>query len=329
MSNLTSRPYDVVALGELLIDFVSYTTTTQGNQAFEACPGGAPCNLLACLSKQGKRTAFIGKVGQDQFGYLLRDRIAQAGIDSSYLMFDQHIPTTLAFVHTFADGDRDFSFYRKPGADMMLQADELPTELFAQTKIFHHGTLSMTHPEVRDATVKAIDLAKQAGTLVSFDPNLREPLWDTLDHAKEEIRYGLAHCDILKISDNEVEFLTGIADDYPRAIAQLKQEFNIPLIFVTLGKQGSMCFSGDQAPVMVPGRVVNAVDTTGAGDTFFGAVLNYLVEHNLLDQLRSLDPATQTQILNVANATAALITLRKGALSVMPSPEEVQAMLNA
>lgn len=329
MSNLTSRPYDVVALGELLIDFVSYTTTAQGNQAFEACPGGAPCNLLACLSKQGKRTAFIGKVGQDQFGYLLRDRITQAGIDSSYLRFDPQIPTTLAFVHTFADGDRDFSFYRKPGADMMLQASELPTELFAQTKIFHHGTLSMTHPEVRSATETAISLAKQARTLVSFDPNLREPLWDSLDHAREEIRYGLAHCDILKISDNEVEFLTGIANDYPRAIAQLRQEFKIPLIFVTLGKQGSMCFSGNQEPVMVPGRVVNAIDTTGAGDTFFGAVLNYLVEQQLLDQLTTLTPATQKQILNVANATAALITLRKGALSVMPSTAEIQDMLNS
>ena len=191
------KKYDVIALGELLIDFPMNGKSEQGNNLFEACPGGAPCNVLALLNKMGKKTAFIGKVGEDQFGTLLRDTITEAGIDASHLMMDKDVNTTLAFVHTFPDGDREFSFYRNPGADMMLREDEVDPEFIAQTKLFHFGTLSMTHDGVRAATKKALKAAKENGCLISFDPNLRPPLWSSLDLAKEQMEYGFGYCDIL------------------------------------------------------------------------------------------------------------------------------------
>ena len=193
------KKYDVVALGELLIDFTMNGQSEQGNNLFEACPGGAPCNLLALLHKMGKKTAFVGKVGKDQFGTLLRNTISEAGIDASHLVTDEEVNTTLAFVHTFPDGDREFSFYRNPGADMMLHEDEVDEEFVKDTRIFHFGTLSMTHDGVRAATKKAVSAAKDGGCLISFDPNLREPLWSSLDLAKEQMEYGFSMCDILKI----------------------------------------------------------------------------------------------------------------------------------
>ena len=206
---MVQKTFDVVALGELLIDFTENGTSAQGNTLFEACPGGAPCNMLAMLRKLGKKCAFIGKVGDDMFGRLLRQVILDAGIQANSLILDPQIPTTLAFVKTLPDGDREFSFYRKPGADMMLTERELPLELLQNTKIFHFGTLSMTHPGVRATTVRAVEFAKENGALVSFDPNLRPPLWDNLELAREQIAWGLARCDILKIADNELEFCAG------------------------------------------------------------------------------------------------------------------------
>ena len=204
--------FDVTALGELLIDFTENGLSGQGNTLFEANPGGAPCNVLAMLKKLGRSCAFVGKVGDDMFGHLLRDVAEQVGICMDYLLTDQDARTTLAFVKTFPNGDRDFSFYRSPGADMMLTEDELPLGVIANSRIFHFGTLSMTHEGVRRATCKAIDCAKQGGALISFDPNLRPPLWDSLDEARGQIEYGLARCDILKIADNELEFMTGETD---------------------------------------------------------------------------------------------------------------------
>ena len=214
------KRFDVVALGELLIDFTESGVSSQGNNLFEACPGGAPCNVLAMLRKTGKRCAFIGKVGDDMFGRYLRDTIVAAGINADGLVMDPEIPTTLAFVKTFANGDRDFSFYRKPGADMMLTEQELPEEMLADSRIFHFGTLSMTHPGVRAATIRAIELARKSGGWISFDPNLRPPLWNNLEAAREQIAFGLSKCDILKIADNELLFMTGEADFY-RGAAQL------------------------------------------------------------------------------------------------------------
>ena len=212
------KKYDVIALGELLIDFTMNGQSEQGNNMFEACPGGAPCNVLALLNKMGKKTAFLGKVGKDQFGRLLRDTITEAGIDASHLVMDEEVNTTLAFVHTFPDGDREFSFYRNPGADMMLKPEEVDPEFVGQAKLFHFGTLSMTHEGVREATKKALKAAKEGGCLISFDPNLRPPLWSSLDLAKEQMEYGFGCCDILKISDNEIQFVSG-KEDYDEGIA--------------------------------------------------------------------------------------------------------------
>lgn len=236
--------YDVVALGELLIDFTESGKSEQGNLLLEVNPGGAPCNVLAMLNQLGKKVAFVGKVGQDMFGNLLKNTLDEVGISSEYLLMDQNIRTTLAFVHTLADGDREFSFYRNPGADMMLRESEINLELLKQTKIFHFGTLSMTHDEVRKATKKAIACAKEAGALISFDPNLREPLWSSLDLAKEQMEYGFQQCDILKISDNEIQFVTG-EEDYDQGIRRLQERYHIPLILLTLGKDGSRAYYRD------------------------------------------------------------------------------------
>ena len=316
-----AKKYDVIALGELLIDFTMNGQSEQGNNMFEACPGGAPCNVLALLNKMGKKTAFIGKVGKDQFGALLRDTITEAGIDASNLMVDENVNTTLAFVHTFPDGDREFSFYRNPGADMMLTADEVDPEVVKDTKVFHFGTLSMTHEGVREATKKAVETAKANGCLVSFDPNLRPPLWSSLDLAKEQMEYGFGKCDILKISDNEIQFVSG-KEDYDEGIAYLQEKYNIPLILLTMGKDGSRAYYKGMR-VERPGFSVKAIETTGAGDTFCGSSLNYLVEHDF-------DNLTEEQLgemLTFANAAAALVTTKKGAIKAMPVKEEVLELI--
>nr|WP_288645113.1 carbohydrate kinase [uncultured Mediterraneibacter sp.] len=316
-----AKKYDVIALGELLIDFTMNGQSEQGNNMFEACPGGAPCNVLALLNKMGKKTAFIGKVGKDQFGALLRDTITEAGIDASNLMVDENVNTTLAFVHTFPDGDREFSFYRNPGADMMLTADEVNPEVVKDTKVFHFGTLSMTHEGVREATKKAVETAKANGCLVSFDPNLRPPLWNSLDLAKEQMEYGFGKCDILKISDNEIQFVSG-KEDYDEGIAYLQETYNIPLILLTMGKDGSRAYYKGMR-VERPGFSVKAIETTGAGDTFCGSSLNYLVDHDF----ENLTEEQLGEMLTFANAAAALVTTKKGAIKAMPVKEEVLELI--
>ena len=316
-----AKKYDVIALGELLIDFTMNGQSEQGNNMFEACPGGAPCNVLALLNKMGKKTAFIGKVGKDQFGALLRDTITEAGIDASNLMVDENVNTTLAFVHTFLDGDREFSFYRNPGADMMLTADEVNPEVVKDTKVFHFGTLSMTHEGVREATKKAVETAKANGCLVSFDPNLRPPLWSSLDLAKEQMEYGFGKCDILKISDNEIQFVSG-KEDYDEGIAYLQETYNIPLILLTMGKDGSRAYYKGMR-VERPGFSVKAIETTGAGDTFCGSSLNYLVDHDF----ENLTEEQLGEMLTFANAAAALVTTKKGAIKAMPVKEEVLELI--
>ena len=316
-----AKKYDVIALGELLIDFTMNGQSEQGNNMFEACPGGAPCTVLALLNKMGKKTAFIGKVGKDQFGALLRDTITEAGIDASNLMVDENVNTTLAIVHTFPDGDREFSFYRNPGADMMLTADEVNPEVVKDTKVFHFGTLSMTHEGVREATKKAVETAKANGCLVSFDPNLRPPLWSSLDLAKEQMEYGFGKCDILKISDNEIQFVSG-KEDYDEGIAYLQETYNIPLILLTMGKDGSRAYYKGMR-VERPGFSVKAIETTGAGDTFCGSSLNYLVDHDF----ENLTEEQLGEMLTFANAAAALVTTKKGAIKAMPVKEEVLELI--
>lgn len=319
--SVMEKKYDVIALGELLIDFTMNGQSDQGNNMFEACPGGAPCNVLALLNRMGKKTAFIGKVGEDQFGRLLRDTITEAGIDASNLKTDKKVNTTLAFVHTFPDGDREFSFYRNPGADMMLSEDEVEPSFVGQTKIFHFGTLSMTHDGVRAATKKAVQAAKDGGCLVSFDPNLRPPLWTSLDLAKEQMEYGFSVCDILKISDNEIQFVSG-KEDYDEGIAYLQEKYQIPLILLTMGKDGSRAYyKGMRAER--PGFPVKTIETTGAGDTFCGSSLNYILEHDF----SNLTEEELGEMLTFANAAAAIVTTKKGAIRAMPAREEVQELI--
>ena len=313
------KQYDVVALGELLIDFTENGLSGQGNPLLEANPGGAPCNVLAMLNKLGRKTAFIGKVGNDQFGKMLKEVVEESGTDVSGLAMDEQVHTTLAFVHTFPDGDREFSFYRNPGADMMLTKEEVDPELIKKARIFHFGTLSSTHAGVREATRYAIDVAKENGLLVSFDPNLREPLWESLDQAKEEILYGMSRCDILKISDNEMEFMTGTTD-YNKGVEMLREQFDIPLICVTLGREGSRAFYKDMIVEAAPFVREDTIETTGAGDTFEACTLNYILEHGLED----LTEENLKEMLTFANAGASIITTRKGALKVMPEKEEIE-----
>ena len=313
---------DVTALGELLIDFTQNGTSEQGNSLFEANPGGAPCNVLAMLSKLGHKTAFIGKVGNDSFGKQLKDVLEEVGIDATNLTMDDEVHTTLALVHTFADGDRDFSFYRNPGADMMLTEEEIPEDLIRNSKIFHFGTLSMTHEGVRNATKRALEIAKKSGCIISFDPNLRTPLWDSLETAKEQVVYGLNYCDILKISDNEIQWLAG-KEDYTDGVNWILDRYHIPLILVSMGKEGSRAYYKGNMVEAAPFLQKNTIETTGAGDTFGGCVLHYVLEHGL----EGLTEDNLTDMLRFANAAAALITTRKGALRVMPSIEEVNAVL--
>lgn len=316
------KTIDVTALGELLIDFTESGLSEQGNTLLEANPGGAPCNVLAMLTRLGRSTAFIGKVGDDSFGRHLKQVVAEAGIYTRGLLLDRAVHTTLAFVHKKPDGDRDFSFYRDPGADMMLEAREVPEELIAASRFFHFGSLSMTHPGVRAATRLALDLAEKHGCLISFDPNLREPLWDSLDAAREQIAFGLSRCDVLKISDNELRWFTG-EEDFDAGIAKLLDMYPIPLILLSKGRDGSSAYHRGMRIDAAPFLQKHTVETTGAGDTFCACVLNYLLDHDY----RYLSAGELQEMLRFANAAASLITTRKGALRVMPALEEVEALL--
>ncbi len=318
------KRYDVVALGELLIDFTENGVSGQGNPVFEANPGGAPCNVLAMLRKLGKTCAFIGQVGDDMFGHQLKAVAGQAGIDMSALIMDRDVPTTLAFVKTYPNGDRDFSFYRSPGADMMLKEDELPLDMIRDTRIFHFGTLSMTHENVRNATKTAVLTAKEAGAVISFDPNLRPPLWKDLEEAREQMAWGLSRCDVLKISDNEIEFLTG-TDDFDKGVEAIRKQWpGIRLINVTAGPGGSYAYI-QGTRVFVPGFLLGGtIETTGAGDTFCASVLNFILEHGL----DSLNGDGLKEMLRFANAAAYLVTTKKGAIRSMPERAQVEAILN-
>ena len=313
--------YDVAALGELLIDLTQNGMSEQGNPILEANPGGAPCNVLALLSKMGHKTAFLGKVGKDGFGEQLTKGLVETGISTEGLQYDTQVHTTLAVVHTYADGDRDFSFYRNPGADMMLKAEEVDEQIIKNSKIFHFGSLSMTDQPCRSAHLHALKIAEEAGCLRSYDPNLRPPLWPNLEVAKENILELMAHCDILKISDNEIQWLSG-KEDYDEGIAWLRSQFDIPLIFLTLGKDGSRAYCGD-VRTQQAGFKLNTIETTGAGDTFFGSVLHQILEKGF----RPYTKEELDEMLRFANAAAALVTTRRGALRVMPSKDEIAEIL--
>ena len=318
------KKFDVTALGELLIDFTDNGKSAQGNTLFEANPGGAPCNVLAMLNKCGHPTAFIGKVGKDIFGLKLKSTLEEVGINTSNLIVDENARTTLAFVQTFEDGDRDFSFFRNPGADMLLTAQEVDEELIKDSRIFHFGTLSMTHDGVREATKRAIAVAKESGAVISFDPNLRPPLWNSLEDAKVQVAYGLGQCDVLKISDNEIQWFTG-EEDFDAGIAKLRKEYDIPLILLSMGRDGSRAYYKDLKVEAAPFLQESTIETTGAGDTFGGSCLHYILKYGLDD----LDESRLKEMLTFANAAASIVKTRKGALRVMPEIEEVESFIQS
>ena len=316
---MTNKKYDVVALGELLIDFTENGLSEQGNPLLEANPGGAPCNVLSMLQKLGDKTAFIGKVGNDSFGHLL----TKVGIDTRNLVMDEEVHTTLAFVHTYPYGDRDFSFYRNPGADMNLKEEEVDESLIASSSIFHFGTLSLTDESVKNATQKAVKVAKENGLTITFDPNLREPLWRSLEEAHKQVAWGLQQADVVKISDNEITWFTGM-DNYDEGIAFLQKEYpNLKLICLSMGGDGSKAVYRD-IHVAYPAFLQEAtIETTGAGDTFCACMIHTVLENGI----DHLDEEKLKEMLKFANAAASLVTTKKGALRVMPTKEEVETFI--
>jgi fructokinase len=313
------KDYDVVALGELLIDFIPHGTSERGNPTIEANAGGAPCNVLAMLTKLGNKTAFIGKVGNDYFGNFLRDTVSSVGIGTTNLILDSEHSTTLAFVNRLPNGDRDFAFYRDNTADVTLTKDDVDVKLLKSTRVFHFGTLSLTHKASSEATKYAVNTAKSNGAIISFDPNVRENLWHRKEDTLRAIEYGLSVCDILKISDNEVEYITGTTN-YDFEVKALQDRYNIPLVFLTLGREGSRAYYKGTITTAEPLLQPTVVDATGAGDTFFGCALSGILQHGL----DALDTSTLQSVLRFANVGASLITQSKGALKVMPSRDEIE-----
>ena len=320
---MTNKKYDVVALGELLIDFTENGLSEQGNPLLEANPGGAPCNVLSMLQKLGDKTAFIGKVGNDGFGHLLTKAVQEQGIDTTGLVYDNDVHTTLALVLKKENGDRDFAFYRNPGADMNLKEEEFNESLIASSSIFHFGTLSLTDESVKMATQKAVKAAKENGLTITFDPNLREPLWRSLEEAHEQVAWGLQQADVVKISDNEITWFTGM-DNYDEGIAFLQKEYpNLKLICLSMGGDGSKAVYRD-IHVAYPAFLQEAtIETTGAGDTFCACMIHTVLENGI----DHLDEEKLKEMLKFANAAASLVTTKKGALRVMPTKEEVETFI--
>lgn len=312
--------FDVVALGELLIDFTPSGLSPTGNELFEKNPGGAPANVLAALSKLGKKTSFIGKVGKDQFGKFLENTLNTCNINTSGLVFSNEINTTLAFVHLDDKNDRTFSFYRNPGADMTLSKDEIKYQLIKDAKIFHYGSVSMTHEPSKSATMSAVKFAKENGVIVSYDPNLRVPLWGNLDEAREVILEGLKYADLLKISEEELLFLTG-ESDLKAGSKNIRDKFGIDLIFITLGKKGCFYRLKDSTGCS-PAYAVKTVDTTGAGDAFLGGILYNIIENEIV--LSQLTVSDIEVFVDFANALGSIVTTKRGAIPAMPTFSEIE-----
>ena len=313
--------FDVIALGELLIDFTPYGNSRDGRALFEQNPGGAPANVLAALSRLGQKTGFIGKVGEDMHGHLLKDTLDECGVDTSGLVLDSEYFTTLAFV-ALQNGERSFSFARKPGADTQLHKEEISTELLNQAKIFHCGSLSLTDEPSRSTTLYAIEQAKKGGALISYDPNYRALLWKSREAAMEQMRRLIPSVDIMKISDEETALLTGIED--PKGAAGRLIEQGVSCAVVTLGKDGAMMRTKDFT-VCAKGKDRSAVDTTGAGDSFWGGILSRFSSTGIHPSELTKDQGLE--FLQFANAVAGLCVEKRGAIPAMPSLEEVMAEL--
>ncbi len=312
----------VTALGELLIDFTDAGVSASGQKLFERNPGGAPANVLVALKRLGHDVAFIGKVGTDMHGDFLRETLEDNGIDCTGLISDPDFFTTLAFVALDEQGDRSFSFARKPGADTQLRADELPLDLIRGSKVFHVGSLSLTDEPARSATVAALDAAKEAGCVMSYDPNYRDSLWPSADAAAEQMRSIATYMDLVKMSAEECPLMTEFADPAEAASALLEQGASV--VVVTLDADGALVSTQDGS-LMVPSFRVEAVDTTGAGDAFWGGFLTAFVESGLKPELVSIDRAAS--FARFGNAVASLCVRNRGAIPAMPERKDVEEIL--
>ncbi|MDP4181506.1 MAG: carbohydrate kinase [Bacillota bacterium] len=317
---------DVTALGELLIDFTPAGLSDQGNICFERNPGGAPANVLACISQLGGKTAFIGKVGDDMFGSYLADTLTKYNIEVSGLKRCREANTTLAFVQLNEDGDRSFSFYRNPGADTMLKSEEVSYELIEKSRVFHFGSLSMTDEPSKRATISALEYAKKAGCLISFDPNLRPALWKSMNRALEEIRFGLGFCNILKISEEELEFITKTTDPESGSL-ELYKNYGMDAILITKGKEGCFYRFKDKTGAIGTFLQCKTIDTTGAGDAFLGGFLFSLLNKRT-GNLKELNQHDIEEIIVFSNAVASLSTVKKGAIPSMPKLCEVEKLVS-
>lgn len=310
---------DVVALGELLIDFATQSTDKDGYPTMAAHPGGAPANFLAALTKFGAKTALMGKVGTDTFGKLLLSTLHNAGIDTRGMIETDDVFTTLAFVTFDQYGDREFAFSRKPGADTCIRFDELDLSLIDEAKVFHFGTLSLTDEPARSATCQAVAYAKRKGKLITFDPNLRKPLWKNLDTCKEQMLWGIRQADVMKISDEEVDFLFGLGVE--EGAEHIRREFGVKLVFVTCGADGCYFSNGIAAGKVPSLSGIQVKDTTGAGDIFGGSAVWKLLQLNKAPE--TLTEAELRDVVRFACTSAGLSTTRPGGISSVPDYEEV------
>lgn len=311
--------FDVTALGELLIDFAAQNSDESGYPAMKANPGGAPGNFLAALNKYGARTAFLGKVGADAFGKLLIKTCREAGIETRGIVEDENAFTTLAFVTFTPEGERSFSFARKPGADTRLSFEELDLSLIDEAKIFHFGTLSLTDEPVRTATVKAAAYARERGKMITFDPNLRLPLWKNETEARKQILWGLGQADVVKISDEEVGFLWG-SIGIEEAAEKLIKEFGVKLAMITLGEKGAY-LANEKNKAFAACPRVSPVDTTGAGDIFGGSAVGCLLKTG-----KAPEELTEEELYHMgkfAVTAASLSTERFGGIPSIPDMEKV------
>lgn len=306
--------YDVVALGELLIDFTMIHADSDGYPTMAAHPGGAPANFLAAIAKFGGKAAMLGKVGTDTFGKLLTSTLREVGIETKGIVASDDFFTTLAFVTLDANGDREFAFARKPGADTQLRFDELELSLLDETRVFHFGTLSLTGEPSRTTTYRAVEYAREHGKLITFDPNLRKPLWRELDEAKQQMLWGLAHADVVKISDEEVGFLFGLG--VQGGAQYILEHFPVKLVFVTCGPDGCWFQNKNASGHVDSLRNIQVVDTTGAGDIFGGSAVWKLLQTGKAPE--ALDEAALREIVSFACTAAGLSTTKPGGISSVP-----------
>lgn len=313
---------DVVALGELLIDFAPVSTDADGYPTMAAHPGGAPANFLAALTKYGRKTALLGKVGDDTFGKLLVGTLDKAGIRTEGIVTDHNTFTTLAFVTIDQTGNREFSFARKPGADTQLRFEELNLSLIDEAKIFHFGTLSLTDEPTRSATYQAVAYAKSRGKLITYDPNLRKPLWKSMEEARKQILWGLAQADVVKISDEEVEFLWNCTPE--EGADKLLREYGVSLAMVTLGPRGAY-LKNQNGECYVASPKVSPIDTTGAGDIFGGSAVSRILEFGIVPG--ELTTEQMNTVGSFAATAASLSTEKSGGIPSIPEMETVARSL--